>query len=123
MRSPGLRRRSRLAVATLLGVATALATAAGAFALAHHTDVRHGDPPIAIQIGDIVKVSGAPVGCIARLQNGVRALDCRRIGALPGTYGTILTGRQVLVVRFDTAKTAKIVFSAHHRQRRTHACG
>jgi hypothetical protein len=120
---PGPRRRSRLAVAALVGVATALATAASALALASHGGARTAAPPISIQIGDIVKVSGAPVGCIARLQNGVRALDCRRVGPLVGTYGTILTGRQVLVVRFETAKTAKIVFSAHHRQIRTHTCG
>jgi hypothetical protein len=115
------RRNRRLAVATLLCVATALVTSAAAFALTRGESTSKA-PPITVAIGDVVKVSGAPIGCVARREGGERALDCRRIGPLTGTYGTILTGHRVLVIRFLSAKTAKVVFTARHRQLRTHTC-
>jgi hypothetical protein len=73
--------------------------------------------------GDIAKVSGAPIGCVVRRQDGYPALDCRRIGPLAGSYGTILTSRRVLVVRFENQKTAKVVFSARHNKLGVHTCG
>jgi hypothetical protein len=78
---------------------------------------------IPVSLGDVTKVTGAPIGCIVRLQNGERALDCRRAGALTGSYGTIITGSQVLVVRFESPKVAKIVFQARHGKLRVHTCG
>jgi hypothetical protein len=80
------------------------------------------NPPITLKVGDIVRVSGAPIGCIVRRQAEVKTLDCRRIGALPGTYGTLLNGRSARVVRFETASVAKIVFSAQHRRNNTGIC-
>ena len=76
-----------------------------------------------VAFGDIAKVSGAPIGCLVRRQGGEAALDCRRAGDLTGSYGTILTKTQVLVVRFESPKVAKIVFQARHRQLRAHTCG
>jgi hypothetical protein len=73
--------------------------------------------------GDIAKVTGAPIGCVVRAQDGYPALDCRRIGPLVGSYGTILTSRKVLVVRFENQSTAKVVFVARHRSLRVHTCG
>jgi hypothetical protein len=73
--------------------------------------------------GDIVKVTGAPIGCIVRRQDGYLALDCRRIGPLAGSYGAILTSRKVLVVRFESQRTAKVVFSARHNKLGVHTCG
>jgi hypothetical protein len=73
--------------------------------------------------GDIAKVTGAPIGCIVRKQDGYPALDCRRIGPLAGSYGTILTSRKVLVVRFQNQRTAKVVFSARHSKLGVHTCG
>ena len=109
-------RRRRLVV--LLSVAAALAIPAGALAW-------HEQQPstIPVTLGDVVKVTGAPVGCLVRRQDGYRALDCRRVGPLAGSYGTILTSRKVLVVRFESQKTAKIVFSAHHKRLRVQTCG
>ena len=78
---------------------------------------------IPVAFGDIAKVSGAPIGCLVRRQDGETALDCRRAGDLTGSYGTILTKTQVLVVRFESPKVAKIVFQARHRQLRAHTCG
>jgi hypothetical protein len=73
--------------------------------------------------GDIVKVNGTPIGCVVRRQDGYAALDCRRIGPLAGSYGTILTSRKVLVVRFENQRTAKVVFSARHKKLGVHTCG
>jgi hypothetical protein len=83
---------------------------------------RNVNPPITLKVGDIVRVSGAPIGCIVRVQAEVKTLDCRRIGALPGTYGTLLNGQSARVVRFETASIAKIVFSAQHRRNNTRTC-
>jgi hypothetical protein len=79
-------------------------------------------PPITLNVGDIVRVSGAPIGCIVSLQAEVKTLDCRRIGSLPGTYGTLLNGQGARVVRFETASVAKVVFSARHQRNNTHTC-
>jgi len=74
-------------------------------------------------VGDIARVTGAPLGCVVRFKDGARAIDCRRIGTLRGSYGTILTKDQVLVVRFSDRSSAKIVFSAHHSQSHVNRCG
>jgi hypothetical protein len=77
---------------------------------------------IPVGVGEIVKVSGVPIGCTVRRQDGQRALDCRRIGPLAGTYGTILTRTRLVVVRFDNARTGTIVFSAQHGRLRARTC-
>jgi hypothetical protein len=78
---------------------------------------------IPLSQGDIAKVTGAPIGCIVRRQDGYPALDCRRIGPLSGSYGTILTSRKVLVVRFESQRVAQVVFSARHNKLGVHTCG
>jgi hypothetical protein len=83
---------------------------------------RGGSEVVTIRLGDIVKVSDARVGCVARVEAGSRAIDCRRIGALRGTYGTILTGSKALVVRFTSGDAGRVVFVAHHGSARTRTC-
>jgi hypothetical protein len=83
---------------------------------------RGGSDVVTIRLGEIVKVAGARVGCVARVEAGSRAIDCRRIGALRGTYGTILTGSKALVVRFTSGDTGRVVFVAHHGSTRTRTC-
>ena len=100
-------------------VGAALIAAPWIFQFSEHTAAT----VVPIVLGDIAKVTGAPIGCLVRQQNGERALDCRRTGPLTGRYGTILTPTQVLVVRFQSPKTAKIVFQARHQQPRVHTCG
>jgi hypothetical protein len=78
---------------------------------------------VPVALGDVVKVNGAPIGCLARMQNGYRALDCRRAGPLAGTYGSILTSGQLMVVHYNDSKSGTIVFTAHHRSNRVHTCG
>jgi hypothetical protein len=111
---------SRLVV-TVLGIALGVLIVP-AVGPARHAGGSTNPLPIALNVGDIVRVSGAPIGCVVRLQAKVKTLDCRRIGALPGTYGTLLNGQSVRVVRFETASIAKIVFSAQHRRNNAHTC-
>jgi hypothetical protein len=120
---PGAPRRRRWLFAALGAVALALATGLAASAIAARTSTTPAPPAIAVGVGDIVKVAGAPIGCAIRLQDAERALDCRRIGPLRGTYGSILTGHRLLVVRFLDQKSAVVVFSAHHGQARSRTCG
>jgi hypothetical protein len=109
------RRRRLVVLASALAV---LAAPAGAFGWR----ASHGST-IPLAQGDIAKVTGAPLGCVVRKQDGYPALDCRRVGPLAGSYGTILTSRKVLVVRFESQKVAKVVFSARHNKLGVHTCG
>jgi hypothetical protein len=75
------------------------------------------DETVVVNLGDRVKVAGAPIGCrVTRLaQHGEQVfLDCRRAGSLAGTDGTYLSGRDVLVARFSSSQVAKVVFRARH---------
>jgi hypothetical protein len=70
---------------------------------------------LTVNVGDIVRVSGAAdIGCRVIRHDGFRTLDCRRAGPLAGTYGIMLNKREVLVVRFRNATSAKIVVVAKH---------
>jgi hypothetical protein len=115
---PDRRRPRRRRLVVLASALVMLAVPAGAFGW---RQVQGSTIPLAQ--GDIAKVSGAPIGCVVRRQNGYPALDCRRIGPLAGSYGTILTSRRVLVVRFENQRTAKVVFSARHNKLGVHTCG
>ena len=115
---PDRRRPRRRRLIVLVSALAVLAVPAGAFGWRES----HG-ATIALAQGDIAKVTGAPIGCVVRKQDGYAALDCRRIGPLAGSYGTILTSRKVLVVRFENQRTAKVVFSARHNKMEVHKCG
>ena len=115
---PDGRRPCRRRLVVLVSALAVLAVPAGAFGWR----ATQGST-IPLAQGDIAKVTGAPLGCIVRKQDGYPALDCRRIGPLAGSYGTILTSRKVLVVRFENQRTAKVVFSARHSKLGVHTCG
>jgi hypothetical protein len=115
MSSPSTRRRRLIVVALALAM---LVVPAAAFGWASRQA-----STISVARGDIVTVSGAPIGCAVRRQGGYAALDCRRIGPLAGSYGTILTSRKVLVVRFEDQKTARVIFTARHSNPEVHRCG
>jgi hypothetical protein len=104
----------------LLGlVAGALAAPA---AVSGVTNTKSDSQPAVLQLGDIVTVSGAPVGCIARVRQRMRVLDCRRLGRHIGTYPAIISGRGVIVARYENERVAKVVFSARHHIRNTKTC-
>lgn len=72
---------------------------------------------ITVQAGDEIRVVGAPVGCrVAHMRGfqGRLVLDCRRTGKLRGTYGTLLSGREVGLVRFESNRTGRLLYRAAH---------
>jgi len=68
--------------------------------------------PVMLDTGETMQVSGAPLGCRVIIPNGVKTLDCRVAGPLAGSYGTLLSGARLQVVRFRSAHVAKVVFIA-----------
>lgn len=77
----------------------------------------YGDAVLNAKPGDRIRVVGAPIACrvIRMNQLGGRVVvDCRRAGALQGTYGTFLTGREAVLVRFESGRTARRVAVGVH---------
>jgi hypothetical protein len=77
----------------------------------------HGDSAttVVMDVGDVMEVEGAAIGCKVVLKGGRPVVDCRRAGSLAGTYGTLFDERRVRVARFTSSDTAKVVFKAKHR--------
>jgi hypothetical protein len=103
-----------------LAALTALAALASIAVLG----ARAGDSRrLIVRAGDIVRVAGdANVGCRVRPHDGAETLDCRRAGSLAGSYGTLLNKNEVVVVRFESARVAKIVFAAKHGSLKITCC-
>ena len=76
---------------------------------------------VVMQVGDVMEVDGAPIGCKVTRRGERIMIDCRRAGRLAGTYGTLFDERRVRVTRFHSSDTAKVVFKAKHRGR-AHRC-
>ena len=99
------------ALCTALGLGTWLGSgsAAGGAERPPKTFVAH--------LGDEVRVPDTPIACrVVRVRELGRrvGLDCRRGGPLSGTYGTLLTAREAAVVRFESARVAKVISVATH---------
>jgi hypothetical protein len=106
----------RLLLGVLIGGALVVPSWAWAIERSSQSD------PIPVGVGDIVTISGSPVGCAVRREKRQRAFDCRRIGPLAGTYGTVLTRTRVLVVRVRNRRSGTIVFTAEHRNPHARRC-
>jgi hypothetical protein len=85
------------------------------FAVLRPAHAARAGSPIFLSPGDVVQVSGAPLGCRVIVPNGLKTLDCRVAGPLAGSYGTLMSVRRVQVVRFRSARVAKVVFVATHQ--------
>jgi hypothetical protein len=96
------------------------ATVFGAWLVADGGASAAGPTPartVAVRLGDTIRVVGSPIGCrVARVNQlgGRIALDCRRAGELKGTYGTLLTSRKAVLVRFETTRRARMLVVASH---------
>jgi hypothetical protein len=104
-----MRRLVAPAAAALAGAAATAAVASGAGA------GTAAPAPAVLKIGDRVAVDGEPLGCRVARQDGRVVMDCRRGGSLAGTYGTMLSARKAMVVRYRSNTEAKVVFTATHR--------
>jgi hypothetical protein len=107
-----------------LALLTVTAVLAGGAATGAAFGAKRGTPQIVTVLpGDVIRVGGdANVGCKVRSHDGAETLDCRRAGPLAGTYGSMLNKNELLVVRFKSAKVAKIVFVARHGNRNVTRC-
>ena len=104
--------RKLLAAGALLAAAAAVGLVASALAPAQpRADV------LQVRVGDRIRVADAPIGCrVLRMQQlgGRVVIDCRRAGALRGTYGTLFSAREAVLVEFESRKTAKRVAVGVH---------
>jgi hypothetical protein len=96
----------------LIGLLGAIGIAVYLWAGASIQAARPRETPILMNVGDSIRVSRVPLGCKVTSVKGIRALDCRIAGALAGSYGTIASGKRLLVVRFMSDHVAKVVFDA-----------
>jgi hypothetical protein len=72
---------------------------------------------VTVELGDRIRVAGAPVGCrVVRMKEfgGRVVIDCRRAGPLAGTYGTLISGREAVLIQFKSKQAAKQVACAPH---------
>ena len=70
---------------------------------------------VVLKVGDTLRVEGAPIGCQVTRRAGAAVIECRRDGALAGTYGTFIERpRTVTVARFRSSRTAQAIFTAKH---------
>jgi hypothetical protein len=71
-----------------------------------------GPPQYVLKVGDTMRVDGARIGCQVTRRAGRVFIECRRAGALAGTYGTFLSDRTATVARFRSSRSAQVVFTA-----------
>jgi hypothetical protein len=72
------------------------------------------------RVGDRMQVANTRIGCqVVRMRElgGRVVVDCRRAGALKGTYGTLLSPREAVLVEFESRTTARQVAVAVHDSR------
>jgi len=89
-----------------------------------HAAVRVPNRAVVLSVGDRFRVEDAPLGCrVTRVREfGSRVfVDCRRGGLLTGSFGTLISEREAMIVHFRNARTAKVVFQAEH-EGRSQAC-
>ena len=92
--------------------------AAGIVIGAPAADLFAAAAPPELEVGDRFRVHGVGVGCrVAQISElgGRTVVDCRRAGPLAGTYGAMVSEREVAVVQFRSGQEAKIVFEARHK--------
>jgi hypothetical protein len=76
------------------------------------SDPAAGAPQHVLKVGDTMRIDGANIGCQVTRRAARVVLECRRAGALAGTYGTFLSERTATVARFRSSRTAQVVFTA-----------
>jgi hypothetical protein len=69
---------------------------------------------LVLEVGDTLRVDGAPMGCQVTRRGGRPVIECRRDGSLAGTYGTFMSERSVTVARFRSSRTAQTILTARH---------
>ncbi|MBA2632619.1 MAG: hypothetical protein H0U86_06410 [Chloroflexi bacterium] len=111
------------------GLVSLVATAAIAITLARSDGASAQVPPpippappavpdapqqLVLKVGDTLRVDGAPLGCQVTRRGGRPVIECRRDGALAGTYAAVMSARSVTVARFRSSRTAQTILTARH---------
>jgi hypothetical protein len=99
-----------LLLAGLLGLAAFTATA-----LASPGQIAPTPTQRALNVGDSFVVPGAKIGCQVTRRGGSVLVECRRAGKAKGTYGTFFSSKTVRVAKFQSSRTAQVVFTAKQR--------
>jgi len=99
-----------LLLAGLLGLAAFTATALASPGQIAPTPTQH-----ALSVGDSFVVPGAKIGCEVTRRGGSVLVECRRAGKAKGTYGTFFSSKTVRVAKFQSSRTAQVVFTAKQR--------
>jgi hypothetical protein len=98
-----------LSVAAALGIiAFACFDQSGAAGLLRASSARS----VVLQVGDTVRIRGTNIGCAVAKRQGVRA----------GTYGTLMSDKQAIVMRFESPAAAQTVFTAEHNNAHFKVC-
>ena len=108
--------RSLIRLATIAVTAGLLLIGA---ALVGHNEAAIASPSetFVASLGDRIRLEAEPVECrVTRLAgHGRRAyIECRRTGALEGTYGALFSGKDALIARFLGPRKARVVYRAIH---------
>jgi hypothetical protein len=69
---------------------------------------------VSLRVGDTMLVEDAGVGCQVNARGGQVVIECRRSGAVRGTYMSVIGKRGAKLARFRSAVAAKVIVSARH---------
>jgi hypothetical protein len=110
------RRVRRSALGAIIGAAAIGAVTGALVGPPSDASGQAGRSDFVVRPGDVVRVSGIPVGCrvVTRGVPPATMLDCRRAGPLRGTYGILFGRSNVRVIRFTSTQAARIVVKARH---------
>jgi hypothetical protein len=67
-----------------------------------------------LRVGDSIFVEDAGVGCQVNTRGGRVTIECRRSGAVKGTYMSVISKRGAKLARFRSADAAKVIVGARH---------
>jgi hypothetical protein len=113
------RRLAVLFVAAALGIiAFACFDQSGAAGLLRVSSARS----VVLQVGDTVRVRGTNIGCAVAKRQGVTVVECLEAVRRVGTYGTLMSDAQAIVIRFKSSAAAQTVFTAWHKNARYRVC-
>jgi hypothetical protein len=69
---------------------------------------------VSLRVGDTMLVEDAGVGCQVNVRDGRVVIECRRSGAVRGTYMSVISKRGAKLARFRSDEAAKVIVGARH---------
>ena len=113
------RRLALLSVAAALGViAFACFDQSGTAGLLRASSARS----VVLQVGDTIRIRGTNIGCAVAKRQGATVVECLEAVRRVGSYGTLMSDKQAIVMRFKSQSAAQTVFTAKHNNGHYRAC-